>query len=495
MINQLDPRVFADAFANALIMAQSRNTFGTGVKQVTPGTPTGNLMYGSPVPGVTAGFFGVCGLDQTLINASVGPRGLESLLPAFGTDITNPEFAILTGFEQVGGQSEPSGGCSDCIIGESEGCILTAQFGKICRGTKELSLTEINTRRTPGETRLRMMGSITGPDGSPIPGAGHGTLITNEIEWAAVEAAVMMQRVFQQMIFQGNPTRNVGQGYWEFPGFDILIGTGKVDAHTNVACAAADSDIKNFNYGNVASASGPDIIEVVAMMEAYLYHNASRMGLDPARWILAMRPELWYSLTEVWACRYMTYRCNVNSSATPFVDTGETIKLRDSMRAGMYLMVNGRQLEVVLDDGIFENNNANNANLQPGQFASDIYFIPLSAHGTPVTYFEYQDFRKTLAGVRMENESLNSRVWITDNGRFLVDRTFTGRCFHDNVTMKPRLILRTPQLAGRVQNIMYAPLQHFRSPFDTQITGGTDPYFVKGGTSTRSPGTLYSEWD
>ena len=131
-IMNFDPAVFGAAFAQAMAIAQ---------KAVTPGTPSTNQRYSSPVPGATAGYFGVCGLDNTLINAAVGPRGIVALLPAFGSDITNPEYAILTGFEQVAGQSEPSGACADCIIMESEGCILTAQFGKICRGSKEIALT------------------------------------------------------------------------------------------------------------------------------------------------------------------------------------------------------------------------------------------------------------------------------------------------------------------------------------------------------------------
>ncbi len=485
----LDTDLLARALASALATA-------SGQKSVTPGTPTGNLMYGNPIPGLATGFFGVCGLDNSLINASVGPRGIESLLPSYGTDITNPEFPILTGFEQVSGQSESSESCADCIYGESEGCILTAQFGKFCRGHKEISLTDINTRSTAGEMRLRMFGDVTGADGRPIPGASHGTLITDEREWAMVEAGVLLQRVMQQMIWQGNPVNNVGQGYWEFPGFDLLIGTGKVDAHSGATCPAADSDIKDFGYTNIEDTlGGHDIVGVLSMLEAYLYHVADRTGLTPCQWVLAMRPELWYALTEVWACKYMTYRCVTNQSAVANVDVAETIKMRDGMRQGMFLWVNGRQIPVITDDGIYEHNNANSANCQPGQYASDIYMIPLTVRGTPVTYFEYQDFSRTLRGIDVGPRSADSMIWVTDGGRFMVDRTFTNRCYHVNITTKPRLILRTPHLAGRVQNVLYSPLQHFRSPFDLNADGSADPYFVKGGVSTRGQSQLYSEWN
>ena len=219
------------------------------------------------------------------------------------------------------------------------------------------------------------------------------------------------------------------------------------------------------------------------------------MGLDPAEWLIAMRPELWYALTEVWACKYHTYRCVTNNNVTATVDAGEMVRVRDAMRSGMYLFVNGRRHGVVVDDGIYEHNNANTAGLHPGEYASDIYMIPTRVRGTPVTYFEFQDFSKTLAGVNVGGGANNGEgVWITDGGRYLVDRTYTTRCYHDNITMKPRLILRTPQLAGRVQNVKYEPLQHFRSPFDHDFQGHVDPYFVKGGTPTRSPSSDYNEW-
>ncbi len=479
----VDPKLMA--------LAQALQAYGVGQKSVTPGTPSTNLMYGSPVPGAAAGYFGICGLDGTLINASVGPRGIESILPSFGTDITNPEFAILTGFEQVAGQSESESACADCIIGESEGCILTAQFGKICRGSKELSLTDINTRRTPGETRLRMFGDITGPDGRPIPGAGFGTIIDDEREWAMVEAAVMLQRAFQTMVWQGNPASNVGQGYWEFPGFDLLIGTGKVDAHTGVACAAADSDIKDFGY-NLVSGNAQDIVEVMSMMAAYLGFNADRMGLTPVETVIAMREELWYALTEVWPLSYNTYPRNVlmNANAQVNVDGMAMINQRDAMRQGKYLDLLGRRYQVVTDDGIAEQTNVNNANVPAGSWASDIYFIPVRVRGQATAYFEYQDFSKTLQGIaqNMLNDA-QAQVWITDGGRFLVDRTYTNRCYHTNVTTKPRLILRTPHLAGRIQNVRYNNLQHFREAIDQN-----SPYFQKGGSATRTPGTSYSEW-
>ena len=42
----------------------------------------------------------------------------------------------------------------------------------------------------------------------------------------------------------------------------------------------------------------------------------------------------------------------------------------------------------------------------------------------------------------------------------------------------PRLRLLTPHLAGRIQNVVWTPLQAFREPFHDQS------YFIDGGLTT-----------
>jgi len=60
-----------------------------------------------------------------------------------------------------------------------------------------------------------------------------------------------------------------------------------------------------------------------------------------------------------------------------------------------------------------------------------------------------------------------------------------GPCFKIQAEVEPRLVLRTPQLAARIQNVKYVPLQHVREPdFDS-------PYRYKGGLSTRGVASYY----
>ena len=62
-----------------------------------------------------------------------------------------------------------------------------------------------------------------------------------------------------EMVIVGvNAERKLVEDIWQgtvaagtFPGLDVQIATGHVDAISGTACTAVDSDVKSFNYNNV----------------------------------------------------------------------------------------------------------------------------------------------------------------------------------------------------------------------------------------------------
>jgi hypothetical protein len=55
---------------------------------------------------------------------------------------------------------------------------------------------------------------------------------------------------------------------------------------------------------------------------------------------------------------------------------------------------------------------------------------------------------------------------------------------------EPRLILRTPQFAGRLQNVTYCPIQHTDDPLPSQ------DYWTNGGVPSGRPfPSPFSEWN
>ena len=450
-------------------------------------TPTTNLIHG---PG---GIFGVCGLDNQVISARIHPRGISAFLRVFGSVNTNPLFPFITGIEEDAG-SEPSTECATCLSGEIEGCIQTAQFGRVCRETKTYAPNEVIERINSGEVDLQLMNDILNfqQDAmSPMADFDRNTLLQIATAVGMMTVGVLMQQVLVRWWFQGNPANNVGTGYAEPPGLGILVSTGKVDALTGTTCPALDSDVKQFNYNwvNSVDANGNfRIVRFLVAMENYLFHNADRMGLRPVTWAIVMRPELWTELSEIWPIAWLSTRNVVLPAGnTNFLDATRIAEMRDQIRSGMFLFINGRRHQVITDDGIFESNNNNDGNLLVNEFASDIFMIPLKYLGNrDATFIQYKDYRNAQPDLNLAR--LDDEIW-TDNGRFLWTNERVKWCYTLSGKVEPRIILKVPQLAGRINDVKYSPLQHTRD-WDQD-----SDYFYKGGEASRTPTTYYSDWN
>jgi hypothetical protein len=472
-----------DELAVALVQAMNKAGYGTKA----PGTSgTGGMLS----PG---GIFGSAGLDQDVISARITPRGISSMLPAHADIYCYPEFGFITGIEETTG-SEPDVECATCLSGETESCIQTAAFGYVCRETKTMDASKAIERVNSGEVDIRLINDILGQDdffrpNTQFSGEQAGKVAT---VWAMLECGVLLQNKLMPMLWSGNPANNIGSGYKEFPGFDMLIGTGKQDAHTQVACSALDSTVLDYNYA-LTSALLDDgtsfrIVRFLEYMEANLFHNASRMNLAPVKWVIAMRPELFYELTNIWPVVYLTTRGGLAlpGSAMINMDAGRIREMIDEMRNGMFIYVNGRKYDVVTDDSIVELNGAN-AGVNPGEFASNIYFIPMTYLGTREgAFLQYKDYRATSVEYSAAHAS---QLYWTDAGRFQWTVETKKWCYTLSARIEPRLVLKVPQLAGVIQHVKYSPMLHLRN-WDQK-----SPYFYKGGVSSRDVPSLYSEWD
>lgn len=467
----------------AAIIRQSMAT-----KEVT-GTPTSYYTHG---PG---GIFAVAGAERPVISTHVMPTGLLSVIPAYGTRFMNPLYPYLTGFQDDTG-TNPAGVCDDCIqAGIKKACYQTAQFGRYCRETKEFDVNRLAQLRDRSEpTDLRLINPVYAGN-KLTPAISNQDPLANEIAQAMVEVGISFERLLSQQVWVGNPANNnVGGGYREFPGLEILVATGKIDALTQTSCPSLDSDIKDFNYKDVCDLSGTNIIETLTYGYRFVSKLARTTGMEPVdlRWV--MREELFYELTSCWPCAYYTYRCWVpdtaNIDAVPSVEAEQAVKLRDDMRNGRYLLVDGRKVPVIFDDGITEETDADSAQLNAGEFASDIYLLPFSVRGNIATlYMEHLNYTAGHAqlasgpGAMFANDYL-----VTDGGMFSWTKSRQNWCFLWLAAIEPRILLRTPHLALRVQNVKYEPLQHTRQPFPD------DGYFVDGGITTVTERTLYGDW-
>lgn len=279
---------------------------------------------------------------------------------------------------------------------------------------------------------------------------------------------VEMERAAGKVGIQGDRTKasNATQLGWiqEYTGLDSMIKTGYVDADTSIAVPALDSWVVSWNADISATVGGSDIVQ--AFTDAYwtVKDRAAAMGMDGVEFAIAMRPEQFRPLTEVWACSYQTYRC-AGAAGTPVnQDATETNRLRLEMLQGQYLLIDGEAVQVVFEEGIPRQNQS------ATQFNADIYIVPVSWQGMPLLRMEHFDmdnpYLQEFAGFVEPN-----KIRTLNNGLYVVGTRDTGLCIEYHFAAKMRLILETPWLAARVDDVRYTVRtgQRLGNPTDTNF--------------------------
>ena len=460
----------------------------TGFKHDASGTPISTgYSHGN------GGNFRLPGVDPQLFHTIVGNRGILGQLPTVATTQTDPTYAIVTGVTADTG-AEPDAVCDTApVAGLMKNCVTSAPFGRYTRRTQEIELTrlgKVSDRSDPMD--LRMVGTPisqsglfleAGPAGAG--GSAPGDLLANETRRKFWELGISIHRFISQQLWTGSTANNSGAGgYAEINGFERLVATGYNDVLTNNVCPAVDSQLLDMNYARI-DASGTEIVDALSYLVRYAKNLAFRTGVDPVRWVLAMREELFYELTAVWPCAYLTYRCEIAGNARLNIDGAEQLRMTQEMRQGNYLLIDGMRFEVVLDDGISADTPTTDASVTEGCSSSDIFLIPMSiGGGIATTYLEYMDY----GNASIATAIADSKVAATVEGPWLTTLDQTRTCIAWQTVMEPRLVLRTPWLAARLQNVMYCPTLNVRQPFPT------DPYYLNGGATGRTGPSYYALW-
>jgi hypothetical protein len=440
----------------------------SGQKHDATGTPTSTGYIHGP-----GGLLSWPGVDPDVFSTVAGNIGILNEIPFTPNRYMDPTFSTITGVKAETG-SEPEEVCDDPPqAGDLKSCVLTAPFGRYERATVELELDrlgQLNDRSDPMDLRL-----VNSPIGSnPFgPNASMQTpadILSNELSQRIFSRNVAFARLLARQLWVGDPANNsAGGGYREMRGITGLVRTGFRDALTGVLCPSLDSDIKDFGGNRIDD--NPQAI--VAMLSYMLYTRkdaAMRQGLDPVRFLYVMRPETFWELSAVWPCAYLTYRCQLTGAAEQSINPADAINMRDSMRSGKYLIIDGERIEVRLDDGIPAVEQGD------GCFSSDIFLLPMSVSGgaRSVLYGNYFEYNNPAVNDALGSGMVLGRI----EGAFLSWPRQTNQCFVLSAKIEPRVILRTPWLAGRLDNVVACPVQRTLSPFPG------DDYFKNGGNSS-----------
>lgn len=428
------------------------------------------------------GAFAYPGISRDVLNAAVMPElGLISRLPVRASTELNPLHAIITGFTAPSG-SNPTAICEPCSVpGNIKMGTITTYFGKFCMSTRTVNLeAPWGAKINRGEFRdFNLLGGMTMPDGNAaaplLPGQrGVADALNSDaamIEW---EFMIGWTQKHGRLLYTGNRSNShvdptTGDlTYGEPDGLDVLINTGYQDAITGVAMPATDSLIRNWSKNVAADPVG--LVRELTYENRYFDSLASMSGVAPITQAFVMPRMLFYELTDIWPCAYMTYRCTlIGNTNQRVINVADQTRMTEEMRNGNYLLIDGKKIPVIVDDAIIESGTN-------GTFTADIYTVPLTIlGGRPVLYVEHFDYRNQYHEEMRNLFAVANKAEASPDGRFFYVRRESGACASIDVFERPRYVLDAPWLAGRLLDVSYTP------PIAVRSGWVGDPRFYNGG--------------
>lgn len=430
------------------------------------GTPNAVYAHG---PG---GLLSMPGTSPNIVSATVMPDGLESRLPVRLSTETDTIKGILTGLTASTG-TEPDAACEDFPqAGNFKMCFQVLPFGRIGRETQIVQVDRAGDIVNRGEwLDHTIVNDPFAGTAAPLP-INTREILRNEAARQLGALGVAIIRDYAHLIYDGNPVNtDASTGYIEFNGLDRLVNTGYQDAFTGIACPAADSLVRSFGDVNIETSP---LVTVNTISEMYnaLKYLAQQLKIK-LEWKLVGPYSLFYALTRVWPCAYLTNRCTVGTNGSINVDAKSTTDMRDDMWNNRYLMIDGDRVEFIIDDA------AENTAVSAGLRESDLFFIPWGViGGEPTIYMEYRDMRASNPVI--EAMTPTGSFTVLGGGRYLLHKKPpTNECIQARLIARKRLILRTPFLAARLTDVRYTTYINPRSPFpgqDTFYNGGNTAY-------------------
>jgi len=448
----------------------------------TPASATlpGAQLHGPLQSGSNYGPLTYPGVKPGMFSAFQRPTSLSGYLPLVKSDVNTEIIEIMTGVTAEGG-TNAAGFCGDPPgPGALKVCQQTYAFGKYYVKDDLNAAGLVGLRKNRADVPRNILNAGPSDIGNRLVPEAVFTLndTMSQLQYEFWKVGVGIERDLCAVTWNGNAATayTSTQHGWttEFAGLDGQIKTGYTDAITGQACTAADSYVGTFNAlvtGTDATTSRT-INQFISDMVYGIKNRATKVGMRDTSWAFVMREDLFKALVEVWSCQYLTARCTTSNQSAGQVDLTGPRQMLDAMLAGQYLMVDGVQYPVIFDECITREVLGNQ------YYKADIYFVPLNWAGMPLTYFQYFDMDNQYS-TEFTNY-LNMQVERMNNGLWLVGERDTGLCFEHHFQAMMRLILETPFLAGRVDDVWY----NFYAPSRDSIPGSS--LYVDGGTSYRT---------
>lgn len=445
--------------------------------------PSGNVATAAPLHGVFPGNsaqFGIMSdgrVNRVRYSALNRPKSLLSYLPMMRSEVYNPLFEILTGQTDASGDNATDWCDYPAKAGQLKTCRQSYLYGSMMLGTQINAIPMVGLVRDYADVAAEIA------NGAPVSPFIPDLLARledtrDQLAHELFTLGVQVERATAQVLWAGTQgtKNNTYLGWWEqFAGLDSQIKTGYTDSVTGLACAAADSNVQTWGTAIDGSDSNSrNIVEAVTDQYYGLTTRAEDVGMGGTMFAYVMRPELFHALVEVWACNYATFRCSGTTSSPNNRDGEAMQRRRIEMMNGSYLLINGLQVPVIQDSGITLSRVSGNT------YLSDMYFVPMEWQGSALTYYDFMPMDNPYA-TRMQSFAEANGYEVMNNGMYLATVNKKNFCKEIAIASMGRTILRTPFLAGRIDDISFTYLAPTRSPFSGETT-----LYANGGVTFRS---------
>jgi hypothetical protein len=474
-VDSVELKDLADVIAQSLISVSQKND----PSSTTPNVQTLN----GPFPGNSAqfGLFSQAGVRPDRFSALPRPRSAFEIIRFEKSVYTNELLEIMTG-QTDGSGNNVTGWCGDAPKpGNLKVMAVNYVFGKMKMSTNIIALQDVGELRNradvPGELiNLAVANNPLIPDIAARIDDSQ-SILRAEFYRLGVE----IERRTEKVLWDGNTatsSSSTQRGWWrEFMGFSNLVKTGYVDNTSGYAAAAVDSIVVPFTAavtGNAADGSSRNIYQVFSDVFYALMDRAETAGIE-CTWAIVMRKDQFRQVTRQIAAQIApAWITNTNAGQPQNQDGQRLEELRQSMFNGQYLYIDGMQVPVVFSDGISRQVIGNN------NFNADIFILPVrTSAGFPLIRGEYFDMGNQYIAELTGQVGEVPAVPI-NNGMYLMGRRDNPSCLEYELSAKMRVILETPFLAARIDDVQYTFYAQQRDAY----VG--DSFYSNGGISYRT---------
>lgn len=452
----------------------------TGQKNDPSGSLNAVPLQG-PFPGPSSTQFGIFSdgtVEPGRFSAMPRTRTFLSVLGApRRSEVLDSFYEILTG-QTADGTANAADFCGDAPeAGNLKTCKQKYIWGSFFGKTRLNMIPAMGMLKNRTEVPAQILNVAPAQRNPFVPDAMYAlTDPRSQLRNELYTMGIAMERSTEVVSNQGQAGVDNSRYGWfkEFAGTDSLVKTGHTDFDNGSVCPAADSWIESFNANiGTTDALGRTIVEALSDHYFTVTERAASVGMADTQFVIKMHPKLWRGLVEVWACNYASYRCD-GSQGNPVNREGTDVnRWRTEMMRGKYLLIEGVPVPVVFSDGMAIDR------ASATEYVSDIEIIPISWAGQRLTYLEYFPMDNPYA-MEFVNFQGDGEFKTLNNGMFFVANRNNGNCREYLFSAMMRLILRTPFLAARLDDVRVNDFTGIR---------GNDPavtyYYDNGGVTYR----------